>query len=120
MQTLLESGRVADSHLLPFTSKNVILVKTVLSYYHACKMTKPGDKATATIPDCLFHFLIPLCAVVTRGEFVPVWSELGDDLRLDEGLVGVFILSWLILRVPPVVGWHCIMSGTNSRYPIKG
>lgn len=51
---------------------------------------------------------------------MPVWSELGDDLRLDEGLVGVFILSWLILRVPPVVGWHCIMSGTNSRYPIKG
>lgn len=41
-------------------------MKTVLSYHHACKMTKRGQKATANIPESFMHFLVPLCAVITR------------------------------------------------------
>ena len=44
-----------------------MLMKTVLSYHHACLMTKPGEKATAKIPESFVHFLVPLCAVATRG-----------------------------------------------------
>ncbi|CAM9529419.1 unnamed protein product [Ectocarpus sp. 12 AP-2014] len=41
-------------------------MKTVLSYHHACKMTKRGQKATANIPESFLHFLVPLCTVITR------------------------------------------------------
>lgn len=67
-QALLESGRVATCRLLPLTSRNVVLMKTVLSHHHACKMSKRGQKATMDVPESYVHFLVPLCAVVTRGE----------------------------------------------------
>ncbi|CAN0299452.1 unnamed protein product, partial [Ectocarpus fasciculatus] len=63
---LLESGSVASRRILPLSSRNVVLMKTVLSYHHACKMTKRGEKATANIPESFVHFLVPLCAVITR------------------------------------------------------
>ncbi|CAB1117541.1 unnamed protein product [Ectocarpus sp. CCAP 1310/34] len=62
---LLESGSVASRRILPLSSRNVVLMKTVLSYHHACKMTKRGQKATANIPESFLHFLVPLCAVIT-------------------------------------------------------
>lgn len=68
-KALLESGRVANRGLLPLSSKNVILMKTVLSYHHARKMSIPGQKkTTADVPDSYLHFMVPLCAVVTRGD----------------------------------------------------
>lgn len=73
-KALLESGRVASRRLLPLSSRNVVLMKTVLSYHHACKMgngnssSKRGEKVTTgDIPESFVHFLVPLCAVVTRG-----------------------------------------------------
>lgn len=45
----------------------MVLMKTVLSYHHACKMNKRGEKATVDVPDSFLHFLVPLCAVATRG-----------------------------------------------------
>lgn len=68
MQALLESGRAATCRLLPLTSRNVVLMKTVLSHHHACKMAKRGQKATMDVPESYVHFLVPLCAVITRGE----------------------------------------------------
>lgn len=68
IQALLESGRVATCRLLPLTSRNVVLMKTVLSHHHACKMSKRGQKATVDVPESYVHFLVPLCAVITRGE----------------------------------------------------
>ncbi|CAM9738436.1 unnamed protein product [Ectocarpus sp. 13 AM-2016] len=65
-KVLLESGSVASRRILPLSSRNVVLMKTVLSYHHACKMTKRGQKATANIPESFLHFLVPLCAVITR------------------------------------------------------
>ncbi|CBJ25470.1 conserved unknown protein [Ectocarpus siliculosus] len=62
---LLESGSVASRRILPLSSRNVVLMKTVLSYHHACKMTKRGQKATTNIPEPFVHFLVPLCAVIT-------------------------------------------------------
>lgn len=64
-QALLESGRVAARRLLPLTSRNVVLMKTVLSYHHARKAGKQGDKATPDVPESFVHFLVPLCAVAT-------------------------------------------------------
>eukprot|EP00903_Cladosiphon_okamuranus_P009352 g8918.t1 len=64
-QALLESGRVASRRLLPLTSRNVVLMKTVLSYHHACKMGKQGGKAAPDVPESFMHFLVPLCAVAT-------------------------------------------------------
>lgn len=58
---------MAARRLLPLTSRNVVLMKTVLSYHHACKMSKPGQKATIEIPESFVHFMVPLCTVVTRG-----------------------------------------------------
>lgn len=66
-QALLESGRVASRRLLPLTSRNVVLMKTVLSYHHARKMGKQGDKATPDVPESFMHFLVPLCAVATSS-----------------------------------------------------
>ena len=43
-------------------------MKTVLSHHHACKMSKRGQKATVDVPESYVHFLVPLCAVVIRGE----------------------------------------------------
>lgn len=68
---------MADRSLLPLTSRNVILMKTVLSFYHACKMSKPGEKATAELPDCFIYFMVPLCAVVTRGGTYTKRFEIG-------------------------------------------
>lgn len=42
-------------------------MKTVLSYHHACKMSKPGQKTTVDVPESFVHFMVPLCAVVTTG-----------------------------------------------------
>lgn len=61
---------MATRRLLPLTSRNVVLMKTVLSYHHACKMSKPGQKATVDVPESFVHFIVPLCAVVTRGAFM--------------------------------------------------
>ncbi|CAM9327817.1 unnamed protein product, partial [Choristocarpus tenellus] len=66
-QSLLESGRIAESNILPISSRNVILMKTVLSYHHACRMSQPGLKQTdeyKKIPESYLHFMIPLCAVM--------------------------------------------------------
>eukprot|EP00752_Nemacystus_decipiens_P010548 g9393.t1 len=66
-QALLESGRVASRHLLPLTSLNVVLMKTVLSYHHARKMGKHENKAAPDVPESFVHFLVPLCAVATSS-----------------------------------------------------
>ncbi|CAM9546561.1 unnamed protein product, partial [Hapterophycus canaliculatus] len=74
-QALLESGSVAARRLLPLTSRNVVLMKTVLSYHHACKMNRRGEKATIDVPDSFLHFMVPLCAVATRGAAFPSSSS---------------------------------------------
>lgn len=96
-QALLESGRVASRRLLPLSSLNVVLMKTVLSYHHARKMGKKGDKGTPDVPESFVHFLVPLCAVVTsssnsHGSSTTAASNLKEQ-KIEtqiEGLVEMF------------------------------
>ncbi|CAM9674037.1 unnamed protein product, partial [Discosporangium mesarthrocarpum] len=67
-QALLETNRMTQTRVLPISSRNVILMKTVLSYHHACKMPQKqqGQRQAdaVTIPDSYIHFIIPLCVVM--------------------------------------------------------
>ena len=61
-------------------------MKTVLSYHHARKMNKQGDKAAPNVPESFVHFLVPLCAVATSPSNV---KELKIESQI-EGLVEMF------------------------------
>lgn len=55
-------------------------MKTVLSYHHARKMSaKPDQKASGDIPESFVHFMVPLCAVVTRGHASMVTAGGGGE-----------------------------------------